>query len=157
MTTLRIHKDERVTLLRAIGLVSDCSEKELQRIRSLGSGIEAEQWAILAEQGRIGNEFFVIVDGAATVSRNRVPMAHLGPGAFFGELALLDRRPRTATVTADTDLRLLVFSRSEFSHLRRSLPSVASKILSELGARLRRADDMVGGTPTTANVELRAS
>jgi CRP-like cAMP-binding protein len=157
MDTLRIHKDERIALLRGIGLFSGCSDEELRQIRSLQSELETEQSAILAEQGRMGNEFFVIVNGTATVIRNGVPLAHLGPGDFFGELALLDRGPRTATVRADMDMRLLVFSHSEFSNLRQYFPGVASKMLAELGARLRRANTVFDGTAAVGDVEVQAS
>ena len=70
-------------------------------------------------------------------------LAVLGPGSFFGELALLDGGNRTATVVADTDLTVLVLSRREFRSLQSTAPSVAYKLLVELGARLRRADAMI--------------
>ena len=85
-------------------------------------------------------------EGRAKVSRNGVSLATLSSTAFFGELALLDGGERTATVVAETDLRLQVLSRGEFKELCRSYPSVMTKMLVELGARLRRADEMLGGS-----------
>src|SRR5271156_5313509 len=92
-------------------------------------------------------EFFVIVEGKARASRKDVELATLGPGSFFGELALLDGGKRTATVVAQTDMRLLVLSRREFPDLYRFNPSVAGKIIGELGARLRKTDEMLDPTP----------
>jgi CRP-like cAMP-binding protein len=115
----------------------------LERIGSLTTEHGAKVGTVLTKSGDIGEEFFVIVEGSATATRNGVPIAKLGPGSFFGELALLDRGERTATVTADSDMRLLVLSRREFSSLLDAAPSVARKIIAELGSRLRRTDEML--------------
>jgi CRP/FNR family transcriptional regulator, cyclic AMP receptor protein len=145
MTALKLHKDERITLLRGVRLFSSCTKDELRKIASLMEQLEVGQTRILSEQGKVGAEFFVIVEGVATATRNGMQLAVLRPGDFFGELALLDGGPRTATVVADTDMHLLVFSRRDFSRLHSLAPTVAYKMLAELGARLRRADSMFDG------------
>ena len=103
----------------------------------------------------MGVEFFVIVEGVATATRNGMQLAVLRPGNFFGELALLDGGPRTATVVADTDMHLLVFSRRDFSRLHSLAPTVAYKMLAELGARLRRADSMFDGKSSSDLTSIR--
>ena len=95
---------------------------------------------VLVEEGRIGQEFFIIVDGTAKVTRNGQKVATLGPGSHFGELALLDRRPRSASVISESDLDVLVMSQRQFNGLLESVPTIARKMLSALATRLREAD-----------------
>jgi CRP/FNR family cyclic AMP-dependent transcriptional regulator len=123
----RFRTDERLELLRGVRLFSNCTRDELRRIESLTSVLELPRGTVLAEQGTIGHEFFVIAEGSASASRSGKRLARLDPGSFFGELALLDGGERTATVTADTEISLIVLSRSEFLSLQSSAPSVAYK------------------------------
>ena len=143
MASIRIHKDQRIDLLGGVELFSGCNKSELRHIASLTTELSAQTGEVLAQQGEPGMEFFIIVSGQAKASRNGRTIATLSPTAFFGELALLDGGERTATVVAETDLRLLVLTRGEFRVLCRTYPSVANKMLVELGARLRRADEML--------------
>jgi len=147
MATLRIRKNQRIELLRGVQLFSGCSGAELGRIASLTTEHQAVAGQVLTERGTPGLEFFIIVEGKATASRKGVHLATLGPGSFFGELALLDGGPRTATVAAQTDMRLLVLSRREFNGLHHVAPTVSNKMLVELGARLRRADEKMDPVP----------
>jgi CRP/FNR family cyclic AMP-dependent transcriptional regulator len=144
---LRLRKDERIELLRRADLFSACSNTELGRIASLTTELAAKAGEVLTTRGDIGLEFFVIVEGRARASRKDVELATMGPGSFFGELALLDGGKRTATVVALTDMRLLVLSRREFPTVYRLIPSVADKIIGELGARLRKTDELLDPTP----------
>ncbi len=80
------------------------------------------------------------MSGEATVRRNGRKVATLGPGSYFGELALLDRGPRSATVVADTDMELAVIGQREFMSVIDQVPTVAEKLLSSMAARLREAD-----------------
>ena len=154
MVQMRIRRDERVALLKGVDLLSGCSSAELSRIASLTTEWDAVAGQVLAQQGDVGKEFFIIVSGKAEASRNGVSLATLSPTSFFGELALLDGGERTATVVAQTDLRLLVLSRGEFKELCRSYPAVMNKMLVELGARLRKADEMLGGSPVRGPNQL---
>jgi len=143
-----------MTLLKGVGLFSDCSREELRRISSLTTPTAVSKGSVLTLQGQPGSEFFIVVSGTATATRNERELAQYGPGSFFGELALLDGGSRTATVYATSDMELLVLSRSEFRSLQETAPSVAFKILNELGGRLRRADQLVDeyletGSPMT--------
>jgi CRP/FNR family cyclic AMP-dependent transcriptional regulator len=80
------------------------------------------------------------VSGKAAVTRNGKKVANLGPGDYFGELALLDRRPRSATVTSETDMDVLVLSQRQFNGLLQSVPTIGRKMLSAMAGRLREAD-----------------
>ena len=147
----------KVTLLSRVELFADCSKKELSQIASISTEYDAPAGQILAREGQPGAEFFIIVSGRATASHNGVFLAELAPTNFFGELALLDGGPRTATVVADTDLHLLVLSRREFAQLCRAHPSVSYRMLKVLGARLRQADEMIGAarhTESSAHVTV---
>ncbi len=92
-----------------------------------------------ASKGSIGREAFIIVDGTAEVRRNDKKVATLGPGDCFGELALLDHGPRTATVVATTDLKVLVLGAREFAGILDEVPPIAHKLLKSLAARIRDA------------------
>jgi CRP-like cAMP-binding protein len=124
-------------------LFSGCNRDELRRIRSLSTMIEMKQGAVLTEEGKVGLEFFVVMKGKATASRDGLWLAEFGPGSFFGELAMLDHGLRTATVTADTDMTLFVFSRPEFCSIQGSAPSVAYKMSVELSRRIRQTNDLL--------------
>ncbi|MGA2836959.1 MAG: cyclic nucleotide-binding domain-containing protein [Acidimicrobiales bacterium] len=126
--------------LKSIWLFSSCTGAELRKIRSSLDSVSVPAGKILVEEGHIGQEFFIIVDGRAVVSRNGKRVATLGPGDHFGELALLDRRPRSASVVSETDLDVLVMSQRQFNSLLESVPSIARKLLSALATRLREAD-----------------
>src|SRR5664280_264852 len=106
--------------LKSIWLFSSCTGSELRKIRGSLDEVEVPAGKVLVEQGRIGMEFFLIVDGSAAVTRSGKKVATLGPGAHFGELALLDRRPRSASVTSETDMDVLVLSQRpvSYTHLR---------------------------------------
>jgi CRP-like cAMP-binding protein len=142
--TRRTTNTAKVALLGHVDLLADCTKKELAQIASMSTEYDATAGQVLAEEGQLGAEFFIIVEGRATASRNGVVLATLAPTNFFGELALLDGGPRTATVVADTDLHLLVLSRGEFKQLCRTYPSVSYRMLEGLGERLRKADEIIG-------------
>jgi CRP/FNR family transcriptional regulator, cyclic AMP receptor protein len=91
-------------------------------------------------EGEDGDEFFVILDGTARVSRQGRKIATLGPGSGFGELALFDNAPRNATVVADTDMELVVLGQREFAGLLDQVPGFARKMLAGTAHRLRQAD-----------------
>ncbi len=134
-------------LFRGLNLFSNCSRAELGRIGSLTTVVEVPRGKVLIEEGRPGNEFFIIVDGSATISRAGLRLADLEAGSSFGELALLDDGYRTATVIAETDLTLLVFSRAEFNSLYESAPTLGRKMLAEMAGRLRRTTALLDGVP----------
>jgi len=126
--------------LASVPLFSACSKKELQAVAKASDEVHLTAGRILCEQDSIGREAFVIVDGKADVHRNGRKVATLGPGDCVGELALLDHGPRTATVTAATDLSVLVLGVREFAGLIDEVPPIAHKVLRALAARVRELD-----------------
>ncbi|MGP8060244.1 MAG: cyclic nucleotide-binding domain-containing protein [Acidimicrobiales bacterium] len=129
--------------LSKIWLFSTCSSRELRTIRKALEEVSVPPGRILVEEGTIGREFFLIVDGEAAVSRNGRRLATLGPGQYFGELALLDRRPRSATVISDTEMLLLVLGQRQFNGVLDAVPALSRKLLAAMATRLREADSRV--------------
>jgi CRP/FNR family cyclic AMP-dependent transcriptional regulator len=138
-------KDSYLDHLAQVPLFAACSRKELQTIAKASDEVTVPSGKVLVEQGTSGRECFVIVDGTATVRRNGRRVATLGPGSYFGELSLLDKGPRTATVTADTALTVLVLGPREFSSILDSVPGLSHKLLSTLASRVRDLDTKAYG------------
>jgi CRP/FNR family cyclic AMP-dependent transcriptional regulator len=126
--------------LKSIWLFSSCTASELRKIRSSLDEVEVPAGKMLVEEGRIGMEFFIIVSGVAAVTRDGKKVATLGPGGHFGELALLDRRPRSASIVSETEMDLLVLSQRQFNSLLTSVPTISRKMLAAMASRLREAD-----------------
>ena len=126
--------------LRDIWLFSACSNSQLRTIRRAIEEVVVPKGRVLCEEGSIGREFFFIVEGKASVSRDGRRAATLGPGAYFGELALLDRKPRSATVISDTEMTLLVLEQRRFNGLLDEMPALSHKLLVAMSQRLRDAD-----------------
>jgi CRP-like cAMP-binding protein len=131
--------------LAEIPLFSALSKRDLGRIAKASNEIEVEPGHVLVDQGDAGREAFVIIDGTAAVHRNGRKVGTLGPGDSIGELALLDHGPRTATVTAETDLSALVLSAREFSGVLEEVPGLAQKLLGQLASRVRELDRQIYG------------
>lgn len=128
--------------LKSIWLFSGCSAAEIRKIRSSLEEVDVQPGKVLVEEGTVGREFFLVVEGTAEVSRNGRKVATLGPGSHFGELALLDRRPRSASVVSETDMTLLVLSQRHFNAVIEAVPSISRKLLAAMATRLRESDAM---------------
>ena len=133
-------KDTKLDHLSQVRLFSALSKKELNQIGRASDEVTVPAGKVLVEQGTTGHEFFLIMEGTAIVKVNNRKVATLGPSQYFGELALLVRRPRNATVTADTDMRLLVLGQREFSGLLDEVRGLAHKLLSTMAERLAECD-----------------
>jgi CRP/FNR family transcriptional regulator, cyclic AMP receptor protein len=136
----RKSKGAKIELLRAVSLFSACSKHELSRVASLADEVEVPKGRVLTRQGQPGREFFVIAEGRAKATVRGRKGSSLGPGDCFGEMSLLDQGPRTATVTAETDMHLLVLDSRSFSSLIEEIPYVARKIMRVMAERLRAAE-----------------
>ena len=126
--------------LRKVQLFSSCSTRDLQTIASAADEITVNAGYKLADQGQQGREAYVVVDGTCTVTRNGKKVATLGPGDVVGELSLLDHGPRTATVTADTDMTVLVLDQRHFIAVLDDVPALSHKLLANLAGRIREFD-----------------
>ena len=131
--------------LASVSLFSACSKKELQAVARATDEVDLSAGRTLCEQGTIGREAFIIVDGTAEVRRNGKKVATLGPGTCVGELALLDHGPRTASVTAATDMKALVIGAREFAGVVDEIPPIAHKLMKALAAKVRELDTQVYG------------
>ena len=126
--------------LARVPLFATCSTKDLQKIAKASDEIAVKAGTTLVDQGQQGREAFIVVDGTASVKRNGRKITSLGPGAVIGELSLLDRGPRTATVTADTDMTVLVIDQRNFAGVIDQVPALAHKLLATLAGRIRDLD-----------------
>ena len=129
--------------LKSIWLFSACTAGEIRKIRSSLDEVTVPAGKVLVEEGTGGREFFLIVDGSAKVTRNGRKVATLEAGSYFGELSLLDRRPRSASVVSETDLDVLVLDQRHFNALLDSVPTIARKLLAAMATRLREQDAKV--------------
>jgi CRP/FNR family transcriptional regulator, cyclic AMP receptor protein len=136
----RKNKDAKIRLLSGVSLFSACTRGELGRIASLVDQVEVPEGKILAREGDPGWEFFVVCEGRAKATKRGRKIGSIGPGSFFGEMSLLDEGPRSATVTAETDMQLLVLTYRSFSALIGDNPSVSRKMLRGMAERLRGAE-----------------
>ena len=129
--------------LADVPLFSSCSNRELQKIARAADEITVDEGREIVTQGATGHEAFIIIDGTARVVRNDQEIATRGPGDYFGELALLDGGPRTASVVATSPMTLLVLGQREFAGLIDEVPGLAHKILTSLAQVVRALDDKI--------------
>lgn len=123
--------------LANVPLFSACNKQELRRVARLGTQTLVPDKRVLVEQGRPGFEFCLILEGKVRCLIDGKIVATLGAPDFFGEMALIDRGPRVATIVAEGPVKLLVFDAREFCTLLDSAPTIARKVLQSFAARVR--------------------
>ena len=126
-------------MLHRVPLFSACNDKQLAFIATQVEELDFPAGKLLCRQGDSGGDFFVILSGTAEVVRDGRPVRDLAAGDFFGEIALIDHGPRTATVTAKTPLRSLVLGPGQFQNVLHQNVEIATAILRALGERIRSA------------------
>ena len=134
-------QDTKVQALKGAPLFDSLSRKDLTQLARVSEDLEVEPGKVLCKEGEIGHEFFVIIDGKVNVSRKGRRVATRGSGEFLGEIALLEEMPRTATVVAETPVRVVVLTRKDFRHLLDQNPGVERKVLRTLARRLAEMSD----------------
>ncbi len=138
-------RDELVEHLADVPLFAACTKSDLKIIARHATEVEAPADTVLVAEGETADTFYVLLQGEATVrkkggaARSR-RVASLGPGSYFGELALLDPAPRSATVSATTSVTLAAISARVFRTLLRDVPAMNEKLLTGMARRLREAD-----------------
>ncbi len=132
-------KDERVERLRAVPLFAGCTDKQLAFIATRVEDLDFPAGKVLTEQGKSGGEFFVVLTGEAEVRHDGVVVNRMKAGDHFGEIALLDNGPRTATVVATTPMRCLVLSPRQFQDVLHQDAEIAVMLLHAVTRRLRNA------------------
>ena len=133
--------------IRDVEPFSSCTDEELAVIAGNTCDHRAPAGTVLAEEGRVGREWIVLVRGSAVVRVGRREVARLGPGDVIGEVALLDHGIRTATVVAETDVETLVASAPEFDRILDRVPAVARSLVVALARRLRDTDALLTPGP----------
>lgn len=134
--------DRTAVDLKNIWLFSSCSSSELKKIARALHEAEVPEGRVLVEVGEMGAYLFIIVSGVAVVRRQGKTVATLKPGDFFGELSLLDRNPRSASVECKSDVSVLLLSYRHFSKLLDSTPTIGKKLLSSMASRLRESESL---------------
>jgi CRP/FNR family cyclic AMP-dependent transcriptional regulator len=135
-----LRRDHRADLLRNVPLFSGCSKKELGKIAAIADEIDLREGKVLTRQGGPGREFFVLLEGSVDVERDGERINKLGAGDFFGEMGLISRKPRNATITATSPVRTLVITETNFRRLLRDDPGISMKVLETVAARTPPAD-----------------
>lgn len=133
-------KDNKLDQLARVRLFSACSKKELATIGRASDEVALPAGKVICEEGKPGHEFYLVLDGEVSVKRKGRKVATLGPGSHFGELALLHRGPRNATVTTEAPTSVLVLGQREFSGVLDEIPGLAHKMLTYMAGRLAELD-----------------
>jgi CRP-like cAMP-binding protein len=131
-----LRKNAKIELIKRVPLFSHCSKKELGMVAQIADEIDLPEGKTLMKEGDRGREFFVLVEGNVDVVKGRRKVNALGKGDFFGEIALVSQRPRTATVTTTSPVRVLVVTEQSFRSLLERAPDVQRKVLMALADRV---------------------
>jgi CRP/FNR family transcriptional regulator, cyclic AMP receptor protein len=138
-------RDEYLQQLASVPLFSKCTKKQLQEIGEVTTALDFPAGEVLARQGEVGFEMFILLDGTASVTRDGQRVATLTAGDVVGELAVITGHPRNATVVAETELRILDFTHADLDRLLEDIPGLAKHLLYEVSARL------IAATPADAH------
>ncbi len=128
---------DKLQLIADVPMFSACTKQEIKRIAALANRVEVPAGQSLTKEGDRSKEFFIIAEGDAAVTVRGDRVATLGPGEFFGETALLDPGPRTATVTAETPMVVYKVEGEDFRSLLIDVPFIARNILRGIARRMR--------------------
>lgn len=130
--------------LSTISFFSGFDRAELDKIKAMGESVEAEKGAVLMEQGEVGREAFLVVDGEVQIIVNGHPVATVGRGSVLGEMALLELRPRSATLVALTDVELISYASKQFRKIVDEMPADARARLEARDERFRAENLEIG-------------
>jgi CRP-like cAMP-binding protein len=132
-----LRHNEKVEWIKHAPLFAHLSKRDLAQVAQLADEIDLRKGKEMTREGAPGREFFVLLEGEADVSKNGRRINQLGPGDFFGEIALVSDSPRTATVTATSPVHALVITDRSFKRLLKDDPDIQSKVLAAVAARLQ--------------------
>ena len=133
---MRLGGNQKTDLIHKVPLFARCSRAELKEIAMLADEIDLHEGKEMTREGEPGREFFVLLEGTADVRKKSRKVNALGPGDFFGEIALVSREPRTATVIATSPVRALVITDRSFRRLLEESPQVQTKVMEAMAQRL---------------------
>jgi CRP-like cAMP-binding protein len=135
-----VARDEKLDLLHRIPLFSGFDRRRLERLGMLADEVDVPSGKVLMRQGESGADMMVLVRGSVAVERDGARINTLGPGDFFGEIALVDGGPRTATITTEEPSTLLVTTHRDFHAMMDEFPEVADQVMNALANRVRTLD-----------------
>ena len=133
-------RDMRIEALGKVPLLSGLSKRDLRRVFDLGTEKEFFPGKVIVKAGNQARDFYLILQGTARLTVPGRRTALLGPGDYFGEMAVLDGGPRSATIVAETHVSVLRIGRSHFLKLLDSYGSIGRKILVEMSKHVRAAE-----------------
>jgi CRP/FNR family transcriptional regulator, cyclic AMP receptor protein len=133
---MRLGKDGKVELIKKVPLFSKLKKKELEDVAHIADELDLPNGKVMAEEGDRGREFFVLLEGEADVTKGDKSINTMREGDFFGEIALVTEMPRTASVTATTDVRVLVITDRDFRALLKDSPEVSRGVAEALAERV---------------------
>jgi CRP-like cAMP-binding protein len=133
---MRLGKDGKVELIKKVPLFSKLSKKGLEDVAHLADELDLPAGKTMAEEGDRGREFFVLLEGEAEVTKGGQRINVMRDGDFFGEIALVTKMPRTASVTATKNVRVLVITERDFSALLKRSPEVSRGVAEALAERV---------------------
>jgi CRP-like cAMP-binding protein len=128
---------DKLELLRGVPLFADLDDRSLQAVAVLAREQTHRAGEVLMLEGEPGDEFYVLVDGTVRIERGGRTIRSLAPGGFLGEIALVERRPRTATATAVSDVTVLALRQHELDRLLETMPAVHRRVRSAIERRER--------------------
>jgi CRP-like cAMP-binding protein len=137
---MALRKNAKVELIKGVPLFSELGRKQLEEVASIADEIDLKPGTDLTIEGTPGRQFFVLIEGEATVTQGDREINRMGPGDFFGEIALVKDEPRTASVVAETPVRTLVITARSFRTLLDHSPEIETKVMSAVNARLAPDD-----------------
>jgi CRP/FNR family cyclic AMP-dependent transcriptional regulator len=129
--------EDKLEILRSVPLFAGLDERSLQAVAILAREVAFKAGEVLMVEGEAGDDFFIILDGTVRIERGDRTIRSMTAGGYLGEIALVDRRPRTATATCVTDVRLLEIRSHEFDRLLDTLPAVHQRIRATIDRRAR--------------------
>jgi CRP-like cAMP-binding protein len=130
--------DHKIDALGRVALFAECSRQELEFLVTRTDEVAVEAGRTLITQGSLGDTFYVLLDGEATVEVDGHQRPPLRAGSFFGEISMLDRGPATATVVTTTPARLMVMSHAQFRDAIKANDNLLSLVMRAMAERLRR-------------------
>ena len=133
---MKLGHNSKIDLIRGVPLFASSSKQGLAEIASIADEIDLPEGKTLITEGDTGREFFVLIDGTAEVARGGKRVASIGPGDFFGEIALITKTPRNATITTTSPVRALVITDRAFRQLLDRAPQIQIGVLTALAERV---------------------